>query len=46
VPEDRYTSNNIRTKTLEVVEAGRFDIAMNRSIQTIKTHLDAPEIKT
>ena len=46
VPEDKNMLNNERSTRIEVVEAGRFDLAMSRSIQTIKSHLDAPETIT
>lgn len=39
-------ANNIRTGTITVVKSERFDIAMDRSINSIRNNLDAPEIKT
>jgi hypothetical protein len=43
MPQDP-ASGNRREGDIEVVTAERFDIAMERSIQTIKKNLDAPEI--
>ncbi len=37
-------SNNTRTTTVSVIKAERFDIAMNRAVDSIKWNLDAPEI--
>lgn len=37
-------ANNSRTGTASIIKAERFDIAMNRSIDSIRWNLDAPEI--
>lgn len=37
-------TNNTRSGTLAIIKAERFDIAMNRAIDSIRTNLDAPEI--
>ncbi len=36
--------NNKRTQTFSVEDAKRFDIAMNRAIDSIKDNIDAPEV--
>lgn len=43
-PSEWDTENNIRSSTVSIIKAERFDIAMNRSIDSIKGNLDAPEI--
>lgn len=44
--QDKETliTNNLRSWTVSIIKAERFDIAMNRSIDSIKDNLDAPEI--
>lgn len=44
IGSERIVSNNIWSGTAAVIKAERFDIAMNRSIDSIKQNLDAPEI--
>lgn len=41
---ETLVSNNTWSGTMAVIKAERFDIAMNRSIDSIKNNLDAPEI--
>lgn len=40
---DVVASNNIRSGRFEVVKADRFDLALSKSIETIKQNLDAAE---
>lgn len=42
--QETVVSNNTRLWTVAIIKAERFDIAMNRAIDSIKNNLDAPEI--
>lgn len=41
---DESTDNNTRSTDIVVVQASRFDIAMERVISPIKKNLEAPEV--